>query len=289
MAQEWDWLVQNKQWVFSGAGITVLAVGWYVIRKLFSGKEKFSQFNINVAPNISPVFSPTQTNNQTAPARDRAEQSGTDPVPDIKAVTYKAAFAQGIGEGKSCFIMSFRNDGWADATNVIAHIGYISSSGYKMLVDYGGWIEHMPVMNIARGHTRSLIIAVTDAGKNFAVTDIGPATNYTQFRLMEVGEIATGEWKIIVTLSADKFRRDYAFDLTVGQNGSLLCNPEGTVKILQKQNPPEADETAEPNVGSLRPEIATVVYNERSDVWSREVATAASPLRCYRFPMRRAH
>lgn len=269
MAQEWDWLVQNKQWVFSGAGITVLAVGWYVIRKLFSGKEKFSQFNINVAPNISPVFSPTQTNNQTAPARDRAEQSGTDPVPDIKAVTYKAAFAQGIGEGKSCFIMSFRNDGWADATNVIAHIGYISSSGYKMLVDYGGWIEHMPVMNIARGHTRSLIIAVTDAGKNFAVTDIGPATNYTQFRLMEVGEIATGEWKIIVTLSADKFRRDYAFDLTVGQNGSLLCNPEGTVKILQKQNPPEADETAEPNVGSLRPEIATVFYNERSDVWSR--------------------
>jgi len=114
-----------------------------------------------------------------------------------------------------------------------------------------------------------LIIAVTDAGKNFAVTDIGPATNYTQFRLMEVGEIATGEWKIIVTLSADKFRRDYAFDLTVGQNGSLLCNPEGTVKILQKQNPPKADETAEPNVGSLRPEIATVVYNERSDVWSR--------------------
>lgn len=243
----WNWILQNKTWLFSGGGITVLAIVWWAIKKMAasgnatppSNPPSLPHIDINVSPTISPVFSPTQSNTQPTSLPHDGKHSAPEPAPDIKALTYKAAFAQGIGTGKNCFIMSFRNDGFGDATNVIAHIGYIGGSGQKLLVDYGGWIEHQPIMNIGRGHTKNLIIGVTDDGKNFAVTDIGPATNYTQFRLVEVGEITPGEWKMVVTLSADNFRRDYVFDLTVGPDGSFLCNPEGITRRLpsRKQSP----------------------------------------------------
>jgi hypothetical protein len=29
-----DWINQNKQWLFSGAGITVVAAVWWLIKKL---------------------------------------------------------------------------------------------------------------------------------------------------------------------------------------------------------------------------------------------------------------
>ena len=226
------------------------------------------QININVSPNISPEFSVAEVSTYSTSPSDGEKRSAVQSVPDIKAVNYKAAFAQGIGTGKSCFIMSFRNDGWADATNVIAHIGYIADSGQRLLVDYGGWIEHQPIMYIPRGHTKNLIIGVTDVGKNFAVTDIGPATNYTQFELVEVGELTPGGWKMVVTLSADKFRRDYIFDLAVGKDGSFLCNPdEGRTRPQQKQKPLTVGESAESNIGSLRPEITTMSHEDESDVW----------------------
>ena len=225
----WDWIVQNRQWVFSGIGIAAFAIGWWLIKKLFYRNNignPPSGININVSPTISPTFSPNQSNAIQNIISGGGRSPAPQPEPDIKALTYKAAFAQGLGAGRNCFTISFRNDGWADAANVIAHIGYSSkSSSRKFLVDYGGWIEHMPVMDIPRGHTKNLIIAVTEDGKNFAVNDIGPATNYTRFELVDVGEITPGDWTMVVTLSADNFRRDYVFDLTVGQDASLLCNP----------------------------------------------------------------
>jgi len=224
----WDWIVQNKQCVFSGIGVTAIIVLWWLIKKLFSGDKLNppSGININVSPTISPSFSPNQSNTQNQPSSNKVAHPAPQPEPDIKALTYKAAFAQGLGTGRNCFIISFRNEGRAGATNVIAHIGYSSkSSSQKFLVDYGGWIEHMPIMDIPRGHTKNLIIAVTEDGKNFAVNDIGPATNYTRFELVNVGEITLGDWRMVVTLSADNFRRDYAFNLTVGRDASLLCNP----------------------------------------------------------------
>lgn len=213
----WDWILQNKTWLFSGGGITVLAIAWWVIKKIGS----IGNLGATNLPANSPEF-----NSQTHSGAQRGQPPTARTLPDIKGVAYKAAFAGGIG--KSCFIMSFRNDGWADATNVIAHIGYMGSSGQRLLVDYGCWVEHELVMNIGRGHTRNLIIVVTDDGKNFAVNDIGPATNYTQARMVEVGEITPGQWKLIVTLSADNFRKDYVFDLTVGKGASSVCTPEGT-------------------------------------------------------------
>ena len=270
----WNWIAKNEQWLFSGAGITALAVIWWLLRKIVSAGAAASpnsavgQPQVNI--NVSPTISANQSNTQSTVAAKHDVRSAPQPGPEIKALTYKAVFARGIGSaGANCFIMSFRNDGWTDATNVIAHIGYTGPDGQKLLVDYGGWIEHQPVMDIGRGHTKNLIIALTDRGKNFAVTDIGPATNYTQFRLVEVGEITPGAWKMTVTLSADNFREDYPFELAIGQDGSLLCQPEGTTLAIKKQEKKEPAEAPKPNVGSLRPEVVTVGYDEDSDIWTR--------------------
>jgi hypothetical protein len=211
MNSGWDWIIQNKHWVFSGVGITAFGVGWWLIKKLFAWNypgNPLPDININVSPTISPTFSPNQSNTIQNTISGEGRLPAPQPEPDIKAVTYKAVFAEGLDTGRNCFVISFRNDGRADATNVIAHIQYgkNSSSPEGFLVDYGGWIEHTPVTNIPRGHTKNLIIAVTENGKNFAVNDIAPATNYTRSELVNVGEITRGLWLMVVTLSADNFR-----------------------------------------------------------------------------------
>lgn len=231
MNSVWRWIVQNEQWVFSGIGLATLAAAGRFIWKLFS-KEKVDSAPPSININVSPTISPTFSTNQSRPIQNIISGGGggnraarPQPEPDIKALTFKAEFVQRIGTGgRSCFIISFRNDGWADATNVIAHIGYCNELGtQKFLVDYGGWIE--PSMNIPRGHTKNLIIAVTEDEKNFAVSDTGPATNYIQSKLVQVGEITPGDWMIQVTLSADNFRREYLFDLKSFPNASLTCHP----------------------------------------------------------------
>ena len=198
----WHWIAQNSQWLFSGAGMTVLAVLWWVSKRVAGRNQPSPRATNSGPPQIAPK-----------------------PQPDIKVVNFRAVFAQRLGTGKSCFVVAFRNEGPADATGVIASIGYAGDRGQRILVDYGGWIEHQPTINIPRGYTKNLIVAVTDDGTNFAVTDIAPATNYTVFRLEEVGEITAGEWKMVITLNANSFRREYVFTLIVGVDASIAPVP----------------------------------------------------------------
>ena len=226
----WDWIAQNKQWLFSGAAISLITAAAWFLKKLFQTRDMQSHLNINVSPTISPVISPTislsEPNSQSFTSRN-APGAGGQCMSDVKPVNFKAVFARGMGPaGKNCFVVSFRNDGPADATSIIANIGYRGSSGQRMLVDYGVWVEHMPTIDLPRGHTKHLIVAVTDDdGKNFAVTDLAPATNYTIFKVEEVGEISPGKWEMIVTLNGSNLRKEYSFALTATDNGSMLAEP----------------------------------------------------------------
>jgi hypothetical protein len=166
------------------------------------------------------------------------------------------------------------NDAWADANNVIANIGYIGGSGQRFSVDYGVWMERERIAHIPRGHTKNLIVAITESEKNFAITDLGPSTNYMQARVEEAGELAAGEWKMIVTLSADNFRRNYAFDLTVGRDASISCRPEGMKNTTLER---KISIEPSPNVGSLVPEVKPVEWNAESDVWSKVNGKAGAP------------
>lgn len=226
----WRWISENRQWLFSGAAISLIAGVIWFFKKLLQTRDAQPNLSVNISPTISPVISPTVSLNPSNP------QTGTDQIPrqparqlipDIKPVNFKAVFAQGMGPaGKNCFVVSFRNDGRADAAGIIANIGYRGPSCERMLVDYGVWIEHRPTINIDRGHTKNLIVAATDDDrKNFAVTDLAPSTNYTTFMVEEVGELSPGEWTMVVTLNGSNLKRDYTFRLTVTNDGAIGAVP----------------------------------------------------------------
>jgi hypothetical protein len=58
----WDWIVQNKQWVFSGAGVTALGIIWWLVTKIWK-REPAPAITTTQAPNtnITPsiVMNPT--------------------------------------------------------------------------------------------------------------------------------------------------------------------------------------------------------------------------------------
>jgi len=57
----WDWIVQNRQWVFSGIGVMVFGVGWWLLKNVLKGSSVDSAHTPNLPPvniNVSP-FHPT--------------------------------------------------------------------------------------------------------------------------------------------------------------------------------------------------------------------------------------
>jgi hypothetical protein len=154
----WHWVVQNKDWLFSGAAFAVLGGLVWLAKKLVKSMRPGAPpappsssvsnvltgqpININVSPNISPVISPTVLPIQpTSESHEETIRPGVQVRPDIKALDFKAMSAPDRAGSKNCFVISFRNDGLGDATNVLAHIEYAGTSGQRMLVDYGRWIE----------------------------------------------------------------------------------------------------------------------------------------------------
>jgi hypothetical protein len=72
----WTWLAQNKEWVFSGAGLTVIGLGIWIVRRLFPrppvGAPHVTQSpTITVAPSVtqSPTITvaPTFNNSVVVP------------------------------------------------------------------------------------------------------------------------------------------------------------------------------------------------------------------------------
>ena len=86
-----DWLWNNKDWFFSGAGITALALLYWVFKKVFFGKKGTDRrTSINLGPTISqaPLINQSPvvniTNSFTQPARPNQDDSGPDkPLPAI--------------------------------------------------------------------------------------------------------------------------------------------------------------------------------------------------------------
>ncbi len=144
--------------------------------------------------------------------------------PNLIATTYSADLVPGIN--KSVFVVHFRNDATSPlgtARSVFAHIGYRRQDGQGMQVDYGGWMENTPTINIDRGQTKRLIVALTDEGKNFAVNFTGPRTNFLSPELVSVAELSAGQWMMVIKLNAENYQKMFYFLLTVEQNAAVLC------------------------------------------------------------------
>lgn len=129
---------------------------------------------------------------------------------------------------KSVFVIHLRNDAVspiATARNVVAHIGYRRQDRHAMHVDYGAWIEQTGTeVNIERGQTKRLVVALRDDDKNFAVNYTGPQTNFVESKLISVGELTAGKWMMVVRINAENYQGVFYFSLTVEQNKAIKCD-----------------------------------------------------------------
>jgi hypothetical protein len=79
-----DWIARNRQWLFDGIGVTVLAIVWRLARRSL-GKQNGARdgaINISVSPTISPTFS--QSNMQTPQAASVNQPSSVQLVPTAR-------------------------------------------------------------------------------------------------------------------------------------------------------------------------------------------------------------
>jgi hypothetical protein len=59
----WGWIVQNKEWVFSGAGLTALAVLWWLVTKFWPKREAVISTIQAPSTSIAPVITMNPTIN----------------------------------------------------------------------------------------------------------------------------------------------------------------------------------------------------------------------------------
>jgi hypothetical protein len=86
----WEWLTQNKEWVFSGAGLTALGVVWWVFTRLLGPRRAPTPVpapanTVTQAPNItvSPTFNLAQ--GSLSPEPPKQEPPATLPAPVARA------------------------------------------------------------------------------------------------------------------------------------------------------------------------------------------------------------
>ena len=197
-----DWISQNSDLAgLSLAAITILVavfISWLHLRK----KEPTSAA-IKDTPN------------------QRASTSGAvtpsiHPSPELTASTSSVFLVHVLNAATSPL---------ATARNVVAHIGYKRRDGHGMCVDYGAWMERGTITDIEGGQTKNLVVALTADGKNFAVNWTGLQTNFTDPRLIPVGELTPGQWMMIVTINAENYEKILTFLLTIEQNAAIKCQP----------------------------------------------------------------
>jgi hypothetical protein len=171
----------------------------------------------------SPFTTAESSLNQSA-STSGALTPSVDPLPELTASTFSVALNPTIQ--KNVFLLHVRNGATsplATARNVVAHIGYKRRDGHGMCVDYGAWMERGTITDIEGGQTKNLVVALTDDDRNFAVNWTALRTNFTDPRLVPVGELTPGQWMMIVTMTAENYEKIFTFLLTIEQNGAIGC------------------------------------------------------------------
>jgi hypothetical protein len=210
-----NWISPNSDLMgLTLAAVTIVAavfVGWLHLRR----KQ-------------SPFTTTENSPNQSASTSEALTRS-VDRFPELTASTFSVALNPAIQ--KNVFLLHVRNGATsplATARNVVAHIGYKRRDGHGMCVDYGAWMERGSVTDVEGGQTKNLVVALTDDGRNFAVNWTGLRTNFTDPRLVPVGELTPGRWMMVVTITAEHYEKIFTFLLTVEKNGAIKCDPVKT-------------------------------------------------------------
>ncbi len=197
----WNWLAQNKEWVFSGVGLTVIAVGCWLVKRIFTRTFTASPTNnVTQAPviNVAPLFNLPHTTSEkpkiesSAASTARPDVEGQDgrPVlrslpPRISFVTeseYGYGFIEG-GDSLRAVIATFRMyKPSADprGTQVIARLSYRTKFDFGIRetleevhrVNQGMWLdEGFNSIEFTLTDTKELILAVEGESKCLAIQD----------------------------------------------------------------------------------------------------------------------
>jgi len=197
----WNWLAQNKEWVFSGVGLTVLAVGCWLVKRIFTRKSAASPINsVTQAPviNVAPVFNLPHTksekpkNESSAASTARPAEEALDGRPVLRSLPPRICFltesedGYGFIEGGDSLravIATFRMyKPSADprGTQVIARLSYRTKSDFGIRetleevhrVNQGMWVdEGFNSIEFTLTDTKELILAVDGGGKCIAIQD----------------------------------------------------------------------------------------------------------------------
>jgi hypothetical protein len=211
-----DWLNIGAGAVFAGIGLLFVSLSWglllifigfvFALCWFFMGEDNQETLTLDIPP-------PSNNDHQSE-----------DLSPNLVFTTFSVDLIAHLRN--NAFLVHLRNDAvspLATAKNVLAHIGYRRQNGHGMQVDYAAFMENARVINIERGHTKRLIVALTEDHKNFAVNFTGPRTNVEGPQLVSVGELSPGQWMMVVKVNAENYQKTGYFELTVEQTGAIGC------------------------------------------------------------------
>src|SRR5258708_22429111 len=230
----WNWLAQNKEWVFSGVGLTVLAVGCWLVKRIFTRTSARSPINsVTQAPviNVAPVFNLPQTtterpmNESSAAPTARPDVEGQDGRPVLRSLPPRICFVTESedgygfiegGDSLRAVIATFRMYKPSvdpRGTQVIARLSYRTKSDFGIRetleevnrVNQGMWVdEGFNSIEFTLTDTKELILAVEGEGKCIAIQD--NRHSVSKFKQPSVYEFGKGveEFYVDVTL-VDEF------------------------------------------------------------------------------------
>ncbi len=222
----WPWIAQNKEWVFSGAGIAVFAGLWWLFKKLFSSPPAATTVTQAPIVTVSPTFNLSQTslapeNTKTefvtaAPMRSAEEAEAARPTlyslpPRIWFVRECEAygFTQG-GDASRAAVATFRMaKPGADrrGTHITARLSYRTKSDADLggiskeigRVNYGAWIDQdFNSATFTLTDTHELILVWKENGNFVAVQD--NRHSISKFKEPSYYELAEHEFFVNVTL-----------------------------------------------------------------------------------------
>jgi hypothetical protein len=252
----WHWVAQNKEWLFSGAGITLLVVLLWFVKKLLrtdkpaAGTVRASSsvsnvvtaqgVNINVSPNISPVISPimSPTGSNAYEVAQRALKRQDERIlsnvgclrPEVTTVLVDEesdVWSKGSGEGLLAVLLPFSNEPQPgkktlSVQSLKARLTYYQRDRVEEFkrIDSGCWLkEAYNSIYLDVGGIVYLIAAVQGEGYTFAVANPRySAARYSQDRTS--GEhLPAGIYELKVGLTSGDYgelAETYWFRLEVG-------------------------------------------------------------------------
>jgi hypothetical protein len=190
-----DWLLENRQWVFSGIGVMVISALWWILRRLFGSRPQQAPTTINVSPTTTVAV----TQQSVVAPTQRLKTSGIlhedgDLRPELYSLPPRICFVTPSDDGRfaeseedtgmRAVIATFRmkrRSADGRSTFVTARLSYRAKAnvGFSGIVNdicrvnYGLWIdEDFNAAEMTLSATRELILVLADEkGKCLAVQD----------------------------------------------------------------------------------------------------------------------